>query len=159
MASGTNGKALSVDALEETPIAAILASHPKFKRKPAKRAVASDAAPSTENTSLPKKAVKAKAKKAPGKLPSAVAVLPPDQRPAPDPERWLPKRERRGYAEAMAVKEKEKEKRRLKARKKLEAVMTQGSAAADDSRPASETGQQAQSKSANKSKSKKKGGK
>ncbi|KAK9899334.1 hypothetical protein P389DRAFT_47160 [Cystobasidium minutum MCA 4210] len=141
----------SVDDLETTPIFPLIAAHPAYKTRTAAAttataAAASTAEASTSSTTRPTgtAAVKSKAKSSKKskaaaekkgdtkkkfvKLPPSIASLPENQRPAPDPERWLPKRERKGYAEILAAKEREKEKKRLKARKKLEATLTQGAA-------------------------------
>lgn len=140
----------SVDDLETTPIFPLIAAHPAYKtRSTAATATAAAQASTSTSTSAPRSAAapgksksrsskksksssssdkKGDVKKKFVKLPPSIASLPENQRPAPDPERWLPKRERKGYAEVLAAKEREKEKKRLKARKKLEATLTQGAA-------------------------------
>jgi len=110
--------------LEATPVAPLVASHPSYKARATTQipVQASSTSASTKKQS-PKKPKQTK-------LPPRIAALPENQRPPVDPERWLPKRERKGFAAVLEARAKEKEKKRLKARKKLEASMTQGSATA-----------------------------
>ena len=147
----------SVETLESTPIAPLVASHPSFKvrQQAPKQHVPSLA------ISVPKSTKSKPKSKLPSKLPRSILALPADKRPPPDPERWLPKRERKGYVEILAQREKEKEKKRLKARKKLEATMTQGSASGPgQTGPVeSKANTQATNAGSNKGKKKKKGGK
>jgi signal recognition particle subunit SRP72 len=146
----------SIEHLENTPVAPLVSSHRAYRAR-VTNAVAPTAEPSAStsaSTSAPSTAAKGKrAKKQPKKdapaktkkvkLPPSIAALPEDKRPAPDPERWLPKRERSGFAEQMAQKQKEKEKQRLKARKKMEAALTQGAAADEGATSSAAQGQAA----------------
>lgn len=150
----------SIDDLETTPIFPLIAAHPAYKTRSATAAQASTSSsrPVTDikakTKSSKKSKIAAEKKKQDDsiegkkekfvKLPPSIAALPENQRPTPDPERWLPKRERKGYAEVLAAKEREKEKKRLKARKKLEATLTQGSAS---SGPAQDEGNSRQPQS------------
>ena len=144
----------SIEALESTPVAPLVAAHPSYKMRPSLTQPSKSIAKPAET----KKTRTAKTKTA--NLPRSVAALPAEKRPIPDPERWLPKRERKGYAAVLAQREKEKEKKRLKARKKLEATMTQGSA--EGSGPVasdSKSSHVPRTAGSNKTNKKKKGGK
>ena len=146
----------SIEHLENTPVASLVSSHRAYQTRanPTAAPTAEPTASTSAATSAPSAAAKAKRaakqpkKDAPAKtkkvkLPPSIAALPEDKRPAPDPERWLPKRERSGYAEQMAQRQKEKEKQRLKARKKVEAALTQGAAADEGATSSAAQGQAA----------------
>lgn len=154
----STGKVPSIETLENNPVAPLIAAHPAYKQRV--QPVSSTSAPAAPTAANKSKKANLPANKKTTKLPPSVAALPADQRPAPDPERWLPKRERSGYAEILAAKEREKEKKRLKARKKQEATLTQGaeesSAAANKAQgQAGVRGSQQQSKKNGKKKGKK----
>lgn len=102
-----------VSTLESTALAPLVASHQAFKPRGAKTAAL--AAPTSR---------KAKAKKP--------KPLDPD-RPLPDPERWLPKRQRTGYVPPRTKLQVKKDKARQK-------LATQGSSGPSASTPASTGG-------------------
>jgi signal recognition particle subunit SRP72 len=102
-------------ALESAPVASLVASHPVLR--PVAPAVSAPA-------STPSTAENKRQKRKRGRLPAHIAEVPADKRPALDPERWLPKRERSTWQDMRA----EREKNRLsgKQRRDKERLLTQG---------------------------------
>ena len=112
--------AVDVAELESTPLVTVLP-------QPVRRQVGPSAAAPTEPPKLSKKA--ARRSKRPPKLPPSIAALPEDQRPAPDPFRWVKKTERPNWPEQRARLEKEKAAKRGRNRaqeRARDAAATQG---------------------------------
>lgn len=116
----------SVATLEATPLHALMASNASSKPL----ATRSNPRPpfSATSTQAKKKKKKPREKHArPTKLPAHIAALAPEQRPPPDPERWLPQSERSNWPARRAELEKQRERRRLE-KKRNARQQTQGSA-------------------------------
>ena len=112
--------AVDVAELESTPLVTVLP-------QPVRRQMGPSAPTSTELPKLSKKA--ARQSRRPPKLPPAIAALPADQRPAPDPFRWVKKTERPDWPEQRARLEKEKAAKRGRNRaqeRARDAAATQG---------------------------------
>lgn len=99
----------SIEILESTPIAHLISTHPLYRIKP----FASTSKPLASTSIKPSK--KSKSTTVPKKLPK---YYKPDV--VPDPDRWLPKRERPQFADQLAMKrENARGKRKGKEREKL----------------------------------------
>ncbi|GAA96967.1 uncharacterized protein L969DRAFT_90375 [Mixia osmundae IAM 14324] len=113
-----------VEMLEATPIQSLIAQHPRYRPTQAPASIISlNAETNSQSSKLSKQPAVVKTPK----LPAHIAALPPAERPAPDPERWLPKRERSTWQDNRAKREKERGK--IKKKTASQAGLTQGSSA------------------------------
>lgn len=114
-----SSSAPAIENLETAPVAPLIHSNPLFK-------VSASAIASTSKSAATKSSIKPKA---PRRLPKNY-----DPKVTPDPERWIPKRERPGSYEEI-IRKREKARGRNK-----EKLMTQGSAADGPATPAKGSG-------------------
>lgn len=124
----------SVQQLEATPLNVLVASNastrPSASRSKPRPAFSSALEASKKNSKAKRRPPKHTAKR---KLPAHIAALPAEKRPAPDPERWLPKSERSNWAARQQAEMEAREKRRAEKRKNAK-LLTQGATEASSGR-------------------------